>query len=97
MYIFTFNINQIDGNNDINILTEFPAILTNNSLRSIIKEIRNIVKTFDSLSAQYKIPIVDFRLGISSLYVKDDFVTMHSFSVNVGEIREVKEIIKKYA
>ena len=95
MYIFTFNINQNDNGN-IRVLTEFPTVLTNDSLSLIIEEIRNIVKfNFGTLSNTNAIPIIDFRLGVSSVYVGDNgFLSMHSFSVNIENIRERKEIIK---
>ena len=96
MYIFTFNINQNDNGNT-RVLTEFPTILTNETLSLIIEEIRNLVKNnFETLSKTNAIPIIDFKLGISSVYIGDNgFLTMHSFSVNLEKIRETKELIKK--
>ena len=95
MYIFTFNINY-KKQGETHILTEFPTILTNKSLSLITYEIRNIVKNhFPLLSQTHKIPIIDFRLGVSTIYVVNGFLTMHSFTINIKNLREMKDIIKK--
>ena len=94
MYIFSFNINQQDNNN-VRVLTEFPTLLTNESLSLIIEEIRSIIKyNFENLSIANSIPIIDFRLGVSAVYIKDDFITTHSFSLNFENIRESIDLIK---
>jgi len=94
MYIFSFNINQKIGN-DTSVLTEYPTILTNENLDEIIFQIRTIIKEhFLNLSTSYSIPLSDMKLGISSIYKNNTFVSMHSFSINLLNVRETKEIIK---
>ena len=97
MYILSFNINQKDGN-DINVLTEFPTLLINEKSGDIIYNLRTIIKEhIPNISASYEIPIISIRFGISILYIKDDFITMHSYSINLMNVRETIEIIKKLA
>ena len=94
MYIFSFNIIQ-NNNSDTVVLTEFPTILTNENLDEIIFQIRMIIKEhFLSISTSYSIPLKDLKLGVSSIYRNNDFVSMHSFTINLLNIRETKEIIK---
>ena len=94
MYIFTFNINQKDDKNT-NILTKYPTVLINDSLRNITQQIRRIIKhNFVNLSKTHKIPIIDFQLGVSTIYKKDDFISLHKFDIDIMNIRETQEIIK---
>ena len=94
MYIFSFNINQ-KINSETIVLTEYPTILTNENLKDIIFQIRTIVKEhFLNISTSYGIPLKDLKLGISSIYRNNDFISMHSFTINLLNIRETKEIIK---
>ena len=95
MYILSFNINQKDGG-EIRVLTEFPTLLINENFNEVIYNLRLIIKEhIPNISNSYQIPIVDIRLGVSILYTKDDFITMHSCSINLMNVRETIEIIKK--
>jgi len=95
MYIISFNINQKDGN-EIRVLTEFPTLLINENLSELIYQIRTIIKEhFLNISKSYNIPLVDMKLGVSIIYTKNDFITMHSCSLNLMNIRETIELIKK--
>jgi len=94
MYIFSFNINQKVGA-ETSVLTEFPTILTNENLNEIIFQLRSIIKEhFENISKSYSIPISDLKLGISSIYKNNDFISMHSFTINLINVKETKEIIK---
>ena len=95
MYVLSFNINQKDGS-EIRVLTEFPTLLINENFNEVIYNLRTIIKEhIPNISASYEIPIVDIKLGMSILYTKEDFITMHSCSINLMNIRETIEIIKK--
>ena len=96
MYVIAFNINQ-KSNNDVRALTQYPTILVNNSITLIIQEIRKIIdKNFEMLSNTYSIPISDFSIGLSSYYRdENNDVKMHSFDIDIKNIKEVKEIIKR--
>jgi len=96
MYIFAFNINH-HTNDETIILTENPTILTNESFGDIIYTIRQIIKTkFKNIAETYNVPLTELRLGVSTIYREDDFITMHSFTIDFRNIREVKHLIKNH-
>ena len=95
MYILSFNINKKIDSERI-VLTETPTILVNDDLKKIMNQIRSLItKKFENISALYNIPLVDMILGVSILYKKDTFVYSHSCTINLINIRETKELIKK--
>ena len=95
MYIISFNINQIDFQ-ETRVLTEFPTLLINENLAEIIFQVRTIISDhFLNISKSYNIPLIDLKLGLSIIYTKDVFITMHSCSINLMNVRETIEIIKK--
>lgn len=95
MYILSFNINKKIDSERI-VLTETPTILVNDDLKKIMFQIRSLItKKFENISISYNIPLADMILGISILYKKNKQVYSHSCTINLINIRETKELIKK--
>ena len=90
MNIISFNIMFKDGNRKI-VLTETPYLFVNDDLRSIINEIRNIIRNdFLSISQEMKIPAAKLALGMTT-FSTDTKIT-HFFEVNIYNVREIKEL-----
>jgi len=89
MYIFSFNIKVKEQ-----FLSQYPVILINNDLREIINEIRRMISDeFYDISITNNIPIVDFILSSTIMFV-DNNIILHNKQIRLSEIKETINLIK---
>ncbi len=90
MNIISFNILFKDNRKII--LTETPYLFVNENLKSIINEIRNIIRNdFIDISQEMKLPVTKLSLGMTTYSTYSQ--NTHFFEIDAYNIKDLQDIL----